>query len=233
VEVSVVVVLLPTIMTYSVEGFLGTDEADEVCKEMDATKLALPRERVLAGGGNSIHTVKDMTVEQAVQVYEPEGRVEILNLPERVLELLETAVDRNMANIQRAFPQMRSVGRWFYVEYAPGQFITPHADQYKNKAAPDHPKIGGLSVQLNDDFSGGNFYVETCGAPEVWTEADGEQRLMRRANDSSPEFRAVPRTRWTSAPRLGTAFMYGSQLVHGTEPVTDGRIRKVINWLLG
>ena len=43
-------------------------------KLRDAAKLALPRERVLAGGSNSIHTVKDLTVEQAVQVFEPRSQ---------------------------------------------------------------------------------------------------------------------------------------------------------------
>ncbi|MEQ4305097.1 hypothetical protein ABNF97_27575 [Plantactinospora sp. B6F1] len=226
-------VLLPTIMCYSVEGFLRPAEAAEICDEMDMHKAGLPQERVLAGGGNSIHTVKNLTVEQAVQVYEPKGRVEVLELPPRVLDILGEAVSRNMPNICRAYPEVRTVGPWFYVEYEPGQFITPHADQYKNKNAPEHPKIGGLSVQLNDGFTGGEFYVETCGSPDIWTEADGETRLIRRANDSSEEFRSIPRTRWTSTPAVGTAFMYGSQLVHGTEPVTSGRIRKVISWLVG
>jgi hypothetical protein len=33
-------------------------------------------------------------------------------------------------------------------------------------------------------------------------------------------------------PAPGTALLYGSQLIHGTEPVTCGRVAKFISWLI-
>lgn len=223
-----------TILSYSVEGFLTLDEADTICVEMDAYKRQLSEDKRVAGEGNSIHTVKDMTVSEAVALYEPNGRVEIRPLPPAVDKILDAAVERRMADLRRAYPSVSTVGPWFYVEYGPGQHITPHADQYKNKAYPEHPKVAGISLQLNDDFTGGEFFVETCGSPRLWTADDeGNEVLIRRANESSEVFRSLPRTRWLARSATGTAYLYGSQLVHGTEPVRDGRVRKVISWLNG
>jgi hypothetical protein len=51
------------------------------------------------------------------------------------------------------------------------------------------------------------------------------------ADNSSPWFAAMARTRWSAAPASGTALLYGSQLAHGTTPVQSGRSRKFISWL--
>ncbi|WP_030378775.1 MULTISPECIES: 2OG-Fe(II) oxygenase [unclassified Streptomyces] len=224
-------VWLETLVPGSLEAFLDPQEAAKVLMEIDRYQEVLDARRRTAMEGNSIHTVKGFTVQQAVDVFEPAGRGEIHELPAPVEEILTAAVARRMAEIRRYFPSAADVGPWFYAEYGEGQFITAHADQYKNKKQPDHPKIAAISVQLNDGFTGGEIFVETSGASDLWTQDDGTERLMRMANYASEKFRSIPRTRWTAEPALGTAYLIGSQVVHGTRPVTRGRVRKVISWI--
>lgn len=43
----------------------------------------------------------------------------------------------------------------------------------------------------------------------------------------------IPRTRWTCAAPAGATVVYGSQLIHGVTPVTEGRVRRLITNLCG
>lgn len=121
---------------------------------------------------------------------------------------------------------------WFYVEYNTGQYITAHIDRVAPSPTTTPRQLAGVSVLLNDDFEGGPFFVETAGSDALWSEdAVGDLTFVHEGADlSAPWFTAVPRTRWLTAPAAGTALLYGSQLIHGTLPVTRGTVRKLISW---
>lgn len=222
-----------TLMPYSLEGFLRPDEVAAVCREMDGVKERLAADSLVAGvNGRSVHSIRGLGVVETVAVYEPEGRVEVTELPGSVHEVLETAFERRLPDIRRAYGSVRRSDCWMYVEYGPDQFITPHIDYPHNESRPERPKVTGINVLLNDDFTGGEFYVETTGARDLWHEGDdGQARVREGANYHSDWFRELPRTRWTARPGSGTALLYGTQLVHGTLPVTSGRVRKVLGFL--
>ncbi|MEV5437188.1 hypothetical protein AB0K80_14390 [Streptomyces sp. NPDC052682] len=103
-------------------------------------------------------------------------------------------------------------------------------------------QIAAATVTLSDiQDTGGAFYVETTGSDAVWSADEaptgsGYAPGMRFAHDgtdmSSPWFRTMARTRWSVAPAPGTLVVFGSQLVHGTEPVRAGRVRKFLTLLV-
>ncbi len=221
-----------TLLAYSVEGLLGDTEADAVLDLLGRHIAALPPERMIPGlNGRSIHTIEGFDVEQTVAVYEPRGRVEMDTVPDGVSEMMERAMHGRWDDLRRALPSARRIAPWIYVEYGPDQYVTPHIDYAWNEEDPGHPKVAGVSVQLNDGFLGGELFVETSASHRLWTLDGGRETVAYGADQSSDWFPSTPRTRWTAAPRRGTAYVYGSQLVHGTLPVRRGRVRKLISFL--
>lgn len=230
-----------TLTTHSVEGFLSPAELEQAATAIDDVLAAAGSHRFDGGRTSTMHEIPGLTAVQAMAVFEPAGRIEITDLPEPVTAILDRATARAMQAIRRAMPSVTALRPWTYVEYRAGQHITPHADGI----APDPHgwprQIGGIGVPVGHAEAGGDFYVETTGAPDIWAAtnlveapgyASGMSIVHDAADDSSDWFRRLPRTRWTVRPRAGDAVLYGSQLTHGTEPVLSGRARKFISWLI-
>lgn len=230
-----------TLTTHSVEGFLTARAMDTLAEIMDQTLAEQGHSRFDAERRTTIHEIPGHSPAQAQQVYEPAGRVEMTDLPQQATELLDQALEAAMPQLTRTLPSVTGHRTWTYLEYGPGQHITPHADGI----APDpftHPRqIAAATVTLNTLYTGGSFYIETTGSNAIWTPdrtitTTGYVRGMRFIHDgtdtSSPWFKTMPRTRWTATPAPGTLTVFGSQLVHGTEPVRTGRVRKFLTLLI-
>ncbi|MGH8974902.1 MAG: hypothetical protein ACRD0C_17080 [Acidimicrobiia bacterium] len=221
-----------TLLAYSVEEFLTDAETASVLEMLDRHTAPLPVRAMTPGhNGRSIHSLDGFSVEETVEIYEPRGRLELDAVADDVSEVMDRAVHRRWDDLRRALPSARRVDPWIYLEYGPEQYVTPHIDYAWNEDFPDHPKVAGISVQLNDGFLGGELFVETSASPRLWRAADGREVVAAGADLSSHWFPSTPRTRWTSTPRRGTAYLYGSQLVHGTLPVLRGRVRKLISFV--
>lgn len=189
---------------------------------------------------DSIHEIPGQSAAVAMSTYEPNGRVEITGIPSEAESLLQAAFDRARPRISRTLPSVTSCRPWTYVEYGPRQHITAHLDGIAPDPTSWPRQIAGISVTLRSTHTGGDFFVETTADDSLWDPAltgpvPGYQPDMSFAHDgadnSSPWFAAMPRTRWTVSPAAGTALLYGSQLAHGTQPVHTGSCRKFISWL--
>ncbi|WP_433664674.1 hypothetical protein ACQPW1_22540 [Nocardia sp. CA-128927] len=189
---------------------------------------------------SSIHEIPGQTAHQAMQIYEPAGRLEVPNIPAAAEDLLQKAFDRSRTTLARLLPSVSSCRPWTYVEYGPRQHITPHLDCIAPDPHQWPRQIAGISVTIGPRCSGGEFFVETTSDERLWEPAtsgpvvgyeDGMSFAHDGADNSSPWFAEMARTRWSVEPARGTALLYGSQLAHGTCPVTDGRMRKFISWL--
>ena len=221
-----------SLLCYSIENFLSDQEINLVIASMDAQKAAAPTEfgdiREL---GRSVHSLEGFSREETVALYEPNGRIEVDKVADGATEILNHAVRRSFNDICRAFPSVKDFDPWIYVEYGAGQYITPHIDQANNDIDMSHLKVAGISIQLTDDFTGGELYIETCGSHRLWADRQGDLMTAEDADYHAQWFRDLPRTRWVSKPKKGTAFFYGSQLVHGTNPVIAGAVKKILGFV--
>jgi hypothetical protein len=138
-------------------------------------------------------------------------------------------------------PSITACRRWTYVEYGPGQHITPHLDGIAPDPLTWPRQIAGISIVISPPVDGGAFFVESASDSRLWDRqcpdaaagyAPGSWLAHDGADYSTAWFRDMPRTRWSVTPAVGTALLYGSQLTHGTEPVRQGRSRKFISWLI-
>ncbi|MFD6468778.1 hypothetical protein [Streptomyces goshikiensis] len=189
----------------------------------------------------SIHEIPGHSHEQAMAVYEPAGRVEIPGIPDAAEKILQAAFARARPALDRVMPSITVCRPWTYVEYGPGQHITSHLDGIAPDPLAWPRQIAGISVVITQPDAGGDFYVETASDDRLWyrqapdAAANGYAEGMWLAHDgadnSAAWFQRMPRTRWSVAPAPGTALLYGSQLAHGTLPVTAGRCAKFISWL--
>jgi len=237
--------LTETLTVGSIEGFLTSDEVagltalmDQFLHETDTGPGATsPYDRHRT---SSIHEIPGHGTDVAMAIYEPAGRVEITAIPTAAEELLQAAFRRAHQHIGRVVPSVTACRPWTYIEYGPGQHITPHIDGIAPDPRSWPRQIAGISVAIAIACTGGEFFVETTGADRLWNpaltcSAPGYGDAMAFAHDaadnSSPWFSAMPRTRWSATPGRGAALLYGSQLTHGTTPVRDGRSRKFISWL--
>lgn len=221
----------------SVPQFLTIEDIEE----FDAA-MAGVYERVLAGTltaasrPESVHSIEGLSVREAMEVYEPAGRDELMAVPDPARAVLDRAVARAIPTIRVLLPSVRTVGYWTFVSYSEGQYITPHIDLSDNDPDPAHPKVAGLSICLTDSdaYRGGEFFVETACDPQQWrVPADGGMPTVRQECDESSEwYREQARTRWRTRPTRGEALVYGSQMTHGTEPVTMGRVSKILGFLV-
>lgn len=216
------------VLPYSVEGFLSHQEADRIVSLMDAYKAAHPGRLEAGATGKSVHFSETTTLEALVDVYEPEGRIEIISpdLPDEVGDIMENAFFRRVEDVRRAYPSAGFPYGFAYVEYGAKQFFTAHTDGLTEA------QCAGFGVTLGDDFSGGEFCVETCGSNRMWVKGTGDQpSLAPDTHYGAKWFRTLPRTRWTMRPRKGLAVFYGSALVHASEPVTGGTLKKIIAFI--
>jgi Phytanoyl-CoA dioxygenase (PhyH) len=182
----------------------------------------------VANRARSVHSLAGEGLDRVKEVYEPQGRVEYDELAPDITKLLDDAVTRRMSDLRRIFPSARRSMDWLYVEYGAGQYVTPHVDYPFNAIAPDRPKVAAMGIVLHEADAGGEFFVETGGGDALWKEDGG---VKENANVHSPWFTGMRRTRWHVTCRPGDALCWGTQLVHGTEPVTVGRVGKFIGFL--
>ncbi|WP_338672583.1 2OG-Fe(II) oxygenase [Streptomyces sp. SCSIO 30461] len=227
-----------TLSIRTVEGFLTPTEIERLNRVMDDALGPLGRDQYGTARRTTIHEIPGLSRAQAQEVYEPVGRVEMTAIPYEATALLNQALKHHMAAVTRTLPSVTGHRPWIYLEYAAGQYITPHADGIAPDPLARPRQIAAATVTLTDTHdTGGAFYVETSGSDASWAadEAPAESGYapgMRFVHDgtdmSSPWFRAMPRTRWSVTPAPGTLVVFGSQLVHGTEPVRTGRVRKFL-----
>lgn len=228
-----------TLTVSSIENFLTPGEITTLISAVDDALGDDGLRRFDTERTTTLHSIPGRTSEQAMAVYEPAGRLEIHPPPETAAKVLAHAVERAMPALRRALPALTACREWMYVEYAPGQHITPHVDGIAPSPADPIRQLAGISVVLEHAEDGGDFFVETTSHPALWSDqhgGDGYYPAMAFTHDgadhSADWFRTMPRTRWSVHPAPGTALLYGSQVTHGTEPVRAGRERKFISWLI-
>ncbi|MFD4943565.1 2OG-Fe(II) oxygenase [Streptomyces sp. NPDC058409] len=228
-----------TLTVSSIENFLTPDEVHTLTEVMNDVLGDDGIRRFDTERATTLHSIPGHTTQQAMAVYEPVGRLEIHPPPEAAEKILAEAVERALPALRRVLPAFTACREWMYVEYGPGQHITPHVDGIA-PAPTDRPRqLAGISVVLQSAKDGGEFFVETTSHPALWSDqqpGDGYHPAMAFAHDgadhSADWFHNMPRTRWNVAPAPGTALLYGSQVTHGTEPVRTGRECKFISWLI-
>ncbi|NUK21938.1 2OG-Fe(II) oxygenase [Streptomyces lunaelactis] len=226
----------------SVENFLSTAERAQLADLMNTVLAPAGVDRFDVGRHASIHEIPGHSPDQAMAVYEPAGRVEIPSIPETADKILNDAFERARPALARVMPSIALCRPWTYIEYGVGQHITSHLDGIAPDPLAWPRQIAGISVVIAEAEAGGEFCVETASSHDLWSgkapdaAANGYAPGMWLAHDgadnSAPWFQQMPRTRWSVAPEPGTALLYGSQLAHGTLPVTAGRVAKFISWLI-
>jgi hypothetical protein len=230
-----------TLAVGSIEGFVRPPETAELAQIMDAFLVEDGTARFGHNRTESIHEIPGYDAIEAMEVYEPAGRLEIPKIPDDAERILERAFDRSRTAVARIMPSVTICRSWTYVEYGPGQHITPHLDGIAPDPVAWPRQIAGVSIVIAQPDEGGAFFVETASDERLWKRRctdpnHGYVPGMWLAHDgadfSADWFRAMPRTRWNVDPAPGTALLYGSQLTHGTEPVRQGRGRKFISWLV-
>jgi hypothetical protein len=230
-----------TLGVHSFEGFLTPASMDDLVQIMDRSLADSGRRHFDAERRSSIHEIPGHTTAEAQAVYEPAGRVEVTSIPTEAAALLDQALAQVLPRIRQALPSISGNRPWIYLEYGPDQHITSHADGIAPDPHTRPRQIAAATVTLDTPHAGGAFYVETTGSTALWSSTalapdTGYQSSMRfihdGADDSSPWFRTMPRTRWTANPAPGTLTLFGSQLIHGTEPVETGRVRKFLTLLV-
>ncbi|MFI7548956.1 hypothetical protein ACIBQ2_04365 [Micromonospora sediminimaris] len=229
-----------SLLVHSIEQFLTPMECQAICDAVDRQITADGRAAFEGERAVSVHAVDGMSTRDVMELYEPAGRLELFPLPVGATTVLDEAARRALPHLRSLFPSGRRLTSWIYLEYGVGQYITPHIDMPFDETDPDHVKVAGVSITLNDGFSGGDFVVETCGSPDLWEEptdglrrvreGDGLRRVREGADHTTQWYKALPRTRWRTRMAAGGLVMFGSQLSHSTEPVTHGRIKKVIGF---
>ncbi len=76
---------------------------------------------------------------------------------------------------------------------------------------------------------GGMLFVVSCRVCYLW---EVPRRARRGLDWSTPSFRDQRRVRWTAQHEPGDMLIWGSQVVHGTVPVQEGRSCKFLTQLL-
>lgn len=229
-----------TLAVGSIERFLTRDDDRQLTAVMDDYLATADRAAFEHDRTSSIHEIPGHSPRLAMSIYEPAGRLEIPDIPSAAEKVLQDAFDRARPTLARTLPSVTSCRPWTYIEYGPGQHITPHLDGIAPDPRQWPRQIAGIGVSIGAHCHGGGFFVETTSDPRLWNTAlpgdtPGYAQGMVFAHDgadnSSAWFRDMARTRWTVDPEPGTALLYGSQLTHGTHPVAAGRARKFISWL--
>jgi hypothetical protein len=225
----------------SIEQFVTAGEIAELLRLMDPLLAEPGAERFGERRTESIHEIPGHTATEAMDFYEPAGRVEIPTIPADAELILQRAFERAHGAVKRLMPSITACRPWTYVEYGPGQHITPHLDGIAPDPFAWPRQISGISIVISRPHAGGEFFVESTSDERLWSQqchnettgyVPGTWLAHDGADSSSDWFKSMPRTRWSVDPAPGTALLYGSQLAHGTEPVVQGRGRKFISWLV-
>ncbi|MGH3871442.1 MAG: hypothetical protein ACRDSR_08010 [Pseudonocardiaceae bacterium] len=233
--------LAETLTAGSIEGFLTPAETTKLDKIMSDFLAEEDRSSFVEQRTISIHEIPGHSTAQAMDVYEPAGRLEVPEIPAAAEHLLQSAFDRARPALARLVPSVTTCRPWTYVEYMPGQHITAHLDGIAPDPITWPRQIAGISIMIGEPAQGGEFYIETTSGERLWNKecsdpascySDGMWFAHDGADQSADWFRDMPRTRWNVNPTPGTALLYGSQLTHGTHPVIAGTARKFISWLI-
>jgi len=236
-----VIHIAETLGIHTVEEFLESTDLARLNEIMDRALTRDGRARYDAQRSATIHEIPGLSSEQARNVYEPVGRLEMTEVPPEALAILDRALHRRLPSVQRALPSVTGHRPWMFLEYRVGQYITTHADGIAPKpdSWPRQIAAASVTIQSAPDDSGA-FYVETSGSEAPWAPphdepppgyAAGMRFIHDGADRSSPWFNAMSRTRWTVQPAVGSLVLFGSQLIHGTEPVRAGTVRKFLTLL--
>jgi hypothetical protein len=220
--------LSETLLPYSIEEFVTDAEIARILAAVERYKAEHPARLAAGAKGITVHSSSVMNVDELVAMYQPQGRLDIntADLPFEVIDVIEQAFFRHIEDIRRAYPSATWPYAVTYVEYGPAQFFTPHADGFSAH------QCAGFGVTLTNDFTGGEFCVETCGSNRTWVAgSDGTPNLAIGTNNGSEWFRKLPRTRWSMTPKKGTAAFYGSALVHSSRPVTSGTVKRLLAFI--
>lgn len=211
----------------SVTGFLDSVELKSVNKDIDAELevRGLGLTHAAHGRTTSVHEIVGLDSLGAAQEYEPAGRIEIVDLPTSVIDIVHGAYDRTRPSLEGLLNCRLELSGLICVEYGAGEFIIPHVDYPTDDDVPGVVKVVAMSILLAKAESGGEFYVGTSGAPEF-------------SGDSVPpdvrwgKWAQVNRyTSWIPDWNEGDAIFWGTQMLHGTRAVVSGRSRKVIAFL--
>ncbi|MFC5187978.1 hypothetical protein [Actinomadura harenae] len=230
-----------TLSVHTVEDFLNSDEVRHLNELMDRVLAQHGRDFFDSSRTSTIHEVPGLTSDQARALYEPSGRVELCDIPAAAEAVLNRALDRNHALIRRNLPSVEGHRPWVFLEYQNGQHVSAHADGIAPRPDtwPRQIAAASVSIELTPDDSG-RFYIETSGSEAPWTPpsphphtayAPGMRFVSDGTDGSSAWFSTMKRTRWTVQPAVGTLLVFGSQLIHGTDPVRAGRVRKFLTLL--
>ncbi|MFI6044501.1 hypothetical protein ACIA8C_22935 [Nocardia sp. NPDC051321] len=211
---------------HSVEKFLTGEETAAVIDALDvAIGAAADGFDIRQAPERSVHEITGHSPADTVEVFEPAGRTEMRHLPSEAIAVLNTASDRALPKIQAVFPFAEGIGDWIYIDYGPGQFVTPHIDYPSDPSCPGLVKYAAISVTLQHATKGGEFFVETISDPD---QRDSDGRVLRDLHWADRDFRERSRTRWLVRPGLGDAILWGTEVSHGTRPVHQGCERKLI-----
>jgi hypothetical protein len=208
----------------------------EVVEAMNiAIQVELERREVAGESlvpGRSIHRVEGVNAEQVQRLYQPAGRVEMTALPASVTGLIDAALRSRSDDLRTLLPAAVGCSNWIYVSYGPGQWIAPHIDLPENEEEPWFPKLCGISVLLKG-AEGGEFFVDTGLNAGDWVAVDHGLRLAPGLGPPQPDGLEALANRWVVDAAPGDAILYGSEVRHGTRPVTAGRVHKLLSFIVG
>jgi hypothetical protein len=216
-----------TQVLHSLEGLLTPERAKQLMADIEEALADRRPEFTVGTREKSVHEIPGETLQTVVRTYEPNGRIEFDELPADVVADIDQAVSERLDDIRIAYPGATGVQGWFYVSYLPGQHVAPHIDYPVDDDFPSDVKYAAIGVTLQSAKVGGEFFVETFGAAIHWDHG----RVRPGGDMNSPWFRELPRTRWHTRPNVGDAILWGTQMVHGTEPVGAGAAAKLIGLL--
>lgn len=164
------------------------------------------------------------------RLYEPKGRTHVVAslATNRFLDRIAYA---SLSLLASWLPGDFVLTPWYLFSYREGQFIIPHADGAEYPTDPSRRQLAALSIWLDCPDEGGQFYVATCPFSNDWTHRDGEPlRVGLDPMSSNYDYSAAPRWHLSNFP-AGSAVLFGSEVVHGTEPVIRGSALKALSFL--
>ena len=208
----------------SVEKFLQNNELSSINSILNEVE----KNYKVEFGKYSVHTSDKYSIKELSSAFEPNGRYEINNIPKDVELILNKALTRNLNTIQKIFPKVKRALPWNFLVYDKNQFCNSHVD-YIFKTENNETVYCGIGIVITPAIFGGEFYIETSGSNNYII--DGE--VAADMNYTNEKFKKMKRTKWTVNQAKGTAVLYGTQTIHGTNPVIKGKSKKIISWLSG
>jgi hypothetical protein len=216
--------ILESFSIFSIEDFLTKVEI----KDLISAFNKIETQTEVEFGKHSVHTSDEYSTKELALAFEPNGRYEINNIPSEVETVLNNALKRNINRIQQIFPEVKRAIPWNFLAYGKNQFCTSHVD-YIFKTETKETVFCGIGIMLVPATVGGEFFIETSGSEKYII----NREVASDMNYTNKNFKNMKRTKWTVNQKEGTAVIYGAQTIHGTNPVIEGRSKKIISWLSG